>query len=76
MNNEKISTNDILIFGEKIVQCLGFEFHYGIRVQDIHCKIELIHISLIQRKANKDEIKWFCENTENSKFIPPKVSVR
>jgi len=34
-------------------------------------KQEMTHQSLIERKANKDEVKWFCENTENSIFTPP-----
>ena len=45
----------------------------GAIVQDIHCRKELIHVALIQRKATKDETKWFCERTENSQFTPPSV---
>ena len=34
---------------------------------------QLIQVALIQRKATKDETKWFCERTENSQFVPPSV---
>lgn len=68
-----INANDIVIANDKIVQYLGKEMENGAVVQDIHCRKELIHVALIKRKANKDETKWFCERTENSKFIPPKL---
>jgi len=67
----EIKPFDILVLKDKIVQYLGKEMDNGAIVQDIHCRKELIHEALINRKANKDEIKWFCENTENSQFTPP-----
>jgi hypothetical protein len=67
---------DIIIVGGKIVQYLGGELQYGIWIQDIHCKKELSHIDLIQRKATKDETKWFCENTENIYFVKPNTEIR
>ena len=76
IQTENILINDIVIVGNKIVQYLGFEFDSGATIQDIHTKKELIHINLIQRKATKDETKWFCERNENSKFVPPKTSIR
>jgi hypothetical protein len=67
----EIKSFDIVVLKDKILQYLGKEMDNGVIVQDIHCKKELIHVSLIKQKANKDETKWFCENTENSQFIPP-----
>lgn len=66
-----IHRNDIVLANKKIVQYLGKEMDNGAIVQDVHCKKELIHVSQIIRKARKDEAKWFCENIENSKFVPP-----
>jgi hypothetical protein len=68
MNIDKF---DIVVLKDKVVQYLGKEMDNGAIVQDIHCRKELTHVALIQRKANKDEIKWFCERTENSQFTPP-----
>jgi len=75
MNIDKF---DIVVINDKdkIVQYLGKEMENGAIVQDIHCRKELIHITLIKRKANKDETKWFFEMTENSEFTPPLSSVR
>jgi hypothetical protein len=67
----EIKSFDIVVLKDKILQYLGKEMDNGVIVQDIHCKKELTHVSLIKQKANKDETKWFCENTENSEFIPP-----
>ena len=58
----------------EILQYIGKEMEYGAIVQDIHCKTQLTHINLINRKANKDETKWFCENTENINFVTPNVA--
>jgi hypothetical protein len=66
-----IYQNDIVLANNKIVQYLGKESDNGAIVQDVYCKKELIHVSQIIRKATTDETKWFCENTENSKFVPP-----
>lgn len=66
-----IDRNDIVVVKGIVVQYLGKEMENGAIVQDIHTKKELIHIGLITRKANKDEIKWFCENTEHINFIAP-----
>ena len=66
-----IDVNDIVIANDKRVQYLGKEMDNGAIVQDIHCRKEFIHVALIQRKATKDESKWFCEKTENSQFTPP-----
>ena len=62
---------DIVVLKDKIVQYLGKEMDNGAIIQDIHTRKELIHVALILRKANKDETKWYCENTENSQSIPP-----
>ena len=70
MNIDKF---DIVALKDKIVQYLGKEMDNGAIVQDIYTKKELIHIALIQRKATKDETKWFCERNENSQFTPPTV---
>ena len=67
----KIDKFDIVALKDKVVQYLGKEMDNGAIVQDIHCRKELIHVALIQRKATKDETKWFCERTENSQFAPP-----
>jgi|LakMenEpi03Aug12_release.lakeMendotaPanAssembly.Ray.scaffolds.fasta_scaffold4548728_1 hypothetical protein len=67
---------DIIIVDSEIVQYLGNEMDMGIWIQDIHCKKELSHIDLIQRKATKDETKWFCENTENIDFTTPNTEIR
>ena len=60
-----INKNDIFVVYDKIVQYLGKEMDNGAIVQDIDTRKELIHIALIKRKATKDEIKWFCDRTEN-----------
>jgi len=69
----EIQDFDIVVLNDKdkVVQFLNKEMDNGAIVQDIYTKKELIHIALIKRKANKDEVKWFCENTENSQFTPP-----
>ena len=68
----KIEKNDIVVVNKKIVQFLGVEFgEEGVIIQDIHTKKELIHSRSIKRKANINEIKWFCENTEHINFIAP-----
>lgn len=66
-----ININDIVIYDNKVVQYLGRHLEYGAFVQDIHTKKDLIHVACIQRKATADEIKWFCEKTENCEFTPP-----
>ena len=68
-----IDKNDIVVVKDRILQYLGKEMDNGANVQDIHTKKELIHINLIDRKANKDETKWFCENTEHISFVAPNV---
>lgn len=68
-----IDRNDIVVVKDRILQYLGKEMENGAIVQDIHTKKELIHIALIDRKANNDETKWFCDNTENINFIAPNV---
>ena len=68
-----IDKNDIVVVKDRILQYLGKEMNNGAIVQDIHTKKELIHINLIDRKANKDETKWFCENTEHINFVTPNV---
>lgn len=73
MNIDKF---DIVVLKGKVVQYLGKEMDNGAIIQDIHCRKELIHVALIQRKATQDEIKWFCENTENSQFTHPLSSVK
>ncbi len=57
----------------EVLQYIGKEMENGMIVQDIHCRTQLTHINLI-KKANKDEIKWFCENTENINFVNPNVA--
>ncbi len=47
----------------------------SVAVQDIHTREETTIIALIERMANKDEVKWFCENTEHINFIPPQTQV-
>ena len=74
---DKLNEFDIIVnHNNEILQYLGKEFEDGAIVQDIHCKKELIPNSFIVRKANKDEIKWFCESTENNQFTPPNSSIR
>ena len=68
-----IYQNDIVLANNKIVQYLGKESDNGAIIQDVHCLKELIHVGQIIRKARTDETKWFCENTENAKFVPPTV---
>ena len=70
-----IDKNDIVVVKDRILQYLGKEMDNGAIVQDIHTKKELIHINLIDRKANKDETKWFCERTEHINFIAPSSNV-
>jgi len=76
MEKLKFDKNEIVVFNNKIVQYLGEELDNGAIVQDIHTKKDLIHKMLIQRKATKDEIKWFCEKTENINFISPNTKIR
>lgn len=64
--------NDIVIYEGNIYQYLGKEMENGVVLQDIHTYKKLVHINLVERKANTDEVKWFCEKTENIYFIPPK----
>lgn len=65
---------DIIVNSKnEILQFIGKEMDNGAIVQDIHCRTQLTHINLIKRKANKDETKWFCENTENINFVNPNV---
>lgn len=66
-----LEINDIIRVDNKTVQYVGKHFEHGIIIQDIHTKSELSHLGLIQREATKDEIKWFCERTENSLFVAP-----
>ena len=71
-----IDKHDIVVVkGGRVVQYLGKEMDNGVTIQDIHTKKELIHIALINRKANKDETKWFCERTEHINFIAPSSNV-
>lgn len=73
--NGKYVKFDIVVLKDKIVQYLGKEMDNGAIVQDIHTRKELIHIALIQRKATKDEAKWFCERTENIQFTSPLIKL-
>jgi hypothetical protein len=66
---------DIIIVNGEVLQYLSDEMDMGIWVQDIHCKKDLTHVNCIQRKANKNEVKWFCENTENIDFITPNTVI-
>ena len=66
-----INKYDIVIFGDIPVQYLGREMENGAIIQDVHTKRQLVHINLVKRKATKDEVKWFCENTEHSSFNIP-----
>lgn len=68
-----IDENDIVVVKGRILQYLGKEMENGAIVQDVHTRKELIHIALIDRKANKDEKKWFCENTEHIDFVSPNI---
>lgn len=66
-----IDTNDIVLVNDTIVQYLGKEMENGVIVQDIYTKKVLVHEVSIKRKATRDEVKWFCENTEYINFIAP-----
>lgn len=68
-----IDKNDIVVVKDRVLQYLGKEMENVAIVQDIHTRKELIHIALIDRKANKDETKWFCENTKHIDFVAPNV---
>lgn len=68
---------DIIVNSKnEILQFIGKEMDNGAIVQDIHCRTQLTHINLIKRKANKDETKWFCENTENINFVNPNKVIK
>ena len=49
---------------------------FGLLVRITFTKKTLTHVNLIERKATKDETKWFCENTENINFIFPNMPIR
>ncbi len=68
----EIKEYDIVIADGKVQQYLGNHLDSGVIVQDKHTKETLTHKGLIERKANRDETKWFCENTEHINFTPPK----
>lgn len=72
----KLEEYDIVVVGKEIYQYLGYVFDSGIALQDIHAKETITHKALVDRKATKDEKKWFCENTEHVNFIFPKGDVR
>ena len=61
---------DIVVVENKIVQVLFDDLSEWGLYQDINAKKGITHNSFI-KKATKDEIKWFCENTENINFIAP-----
>ena len=66
---------DIVIVDKTPMQVVGFNFDNGIFIEDIHTKKTLTHRKLIS-KANKSEIKWFCERTEHVNFVLPEQAVR
>lgn len=66
----KLKENDIIIVNKKVVQFKSRVFDCGVVIEDIHTKQDLIVESLIERKATKDETKWFFENSENINLIP------
>ena len=54
----KIDKFDIVALKDKVVQYLGKEMDNGAIVQDIHCRKELIHVALIQRKATSGSMLY------------------
>ncbi len=70
MKAKEIELLDIVIINDTPVQCLSI-IDDGVSLQDIHTKVMLTHVHLVDRLATKDETKWFCENTEHTHFSPP-----
>ena len=75
MKREDLNELDIVLFNSKIVQVIEL-FETLLYIQDIHSRIEPMVYSLIERKATKDEVKWFCENSETIDFKPPNTPLR
>lgn len=75
MKESEFKQWDIVIVDKTPVQVVGRNFDNGIFIEDIHTKKTLTHKNLMS-KASKSEVKWFCENTEHIKFVPPKQEVR
>lgn len=71
----EIYKNDIVIYDGMVVQVLRKEMENGVIVQDIHTKTYLAHVNLLS-KAQKDEVKWFCEMSEHINFTPPNQEIR
>lgn len=63
---------DIVIFRKEVVQIVQLLDKTCV-IEDIHTKKQPILLSLIDRKATRDEVKWFCENTESCIFTPPRI---
>lgn len=61
---------DIVIYRGVIVQAIEI-VGSSVMTQDIHTREEATVVRLIDRVATKDEIKWFCENTEHINFTNP-----
>jgi hypothetical protein len=75
MKNLEFKQWDIVIHKGVTVQAIEI-VGSSVMVQDIHTREEATIVALIDRVANRNEIKWFCENTEHIRFTNPKQTVR